>query len=163
MRKAITILGTLIITSIILISGSVVATFVYGESVYASDQASNVDNILGAPNPYDATLGENSPSEVNGAIVVELNSSDAMPADQQFTVYAGGTFLNESYNVSVSENGEDDVIYIGDGDDQSDYVFTTPSWGSSWRYIHLTGATGSRHALDDIYGPEIDAVGWDKP
>jgi hypothetical protein len=161
MRKTITILGTMIITSIILISGSVVAPWVYGESVYNSEYASNESNILGAPGGGDATLGENLPSQRTGAIVVELNSSDAMPPDQQFTVFAGGTLVNETYSVSVSEDGETDVIYRGDGDDQSDYVFTTPSTpGKSWRYIHLAGTSGSRVGLDDIYGPEIDAVGW---
>jgi hypothetical protein len=162
MRKIITIFGTLLITAIILISGSVVATFVYGENIYNYENVQNRSNILGAPDFNDATLGINSPAL--GAIVVELNSSDAMPADQQFTVYAWGSAVNESYSVSVSEDGENDVIYRGDGWDQENYVFTTPSTpGKSWRYIHLAGATGQTGGTDSLYGPEVDAVGWDKP
>jgi hypothetical protein len=149
----------ILFTTTILLSGSATAVYVYGVSIYGSNLSTNTNSILGAPDSNHATLGQN-PSSL-GYIVVDLGASNAMPASTQFTVFADGGGITEYYTVSVSEDMTTES-YVGYDSDSGDKVFYTPSSGSSWRYIRLAGATGSTSVWDPIYGPEIDAVGWDK-
>jgi hypothetical protein len=155
MRKFIMLLG-IIVTAIVLLSGAAVAPF--GYAIYSSSNTTNESEILGTPDGDHATLGKNNPSTL-GWIVVDLGSGNGMPASTQFTVYADGDSSTEDYDVGVSEDMITEVD-VGSADDSDDQVFTTPSYGTSWRYIRITGSSGSIALGDLIYGPEVDAVGW---
>jgi hypothetical protein len=84
---------------------------------------------------------------------------------QDFTVFGtNGTGNNETYDVLVSEQPNlVDFVYVGSGWDSEDLTFTTPATDpASWRYIWINGTSGNKHIIfDPIYGPEIDAVGWE--
>jgi hypothetical protein len=164
MRKAIMILGTILIAAVILISGSAVA-WTYAKVIIHSNDCTNIDKILGQDDNVHATLGKN--YDKIGAVLLDLDEGYEMPADQDFTVFADGSILGngktEYYEVFVSQ----DLItfeLVGSDDDQDDHVFTTPDYGSLWRYIHIacTENGGDYHpTLDPEFGPEVDAVGWD--
>ena len=161
MKKAFMFLGTILIAAVILISGSVVApcTWVYVITVTESGNTTDTNEILDIDDGVHITLGQG-PSTL-GYVIVDLGSSNAMPANQEFSVNASFGGQTEDYSVSVSENLVVDVP-VGTGDDSGDTTFDTPSTGSAWRYIILTGTSGSTSGSDPIYGPELDAVGWCK-
>jgi hypothetical protein len=158
------ILG-IILTIIILISGSAVAAWVY-VTVYDYDDCTNIYEIEGTDDDTYATLGEN-PSTL-GWVILDLGSGNEMPPSQDFTVFTYST-ESENYAVSVSTGAlPDDWVPVNDqvigDDDLDDHDFTTPSTPLKlWRYIKLVGLSGSVTMGDPTYGPEIDAVGWDKP
>jgi hypothetical protein len=161
MRRFITILGILL-TAVILISGSAVAAWVF-VTVHSSDDCTDIDEIEGIHDDTYATIGEN-PSTL-GWVLLDLGSVNAMPSSQDFVVFAQ-TPVAEDYNVWV---GESPVIgfmnWVGLGTDDGNETFTTPSLPptASWRYILIIGASGVGFGGDYAYGPDIDAVGWDKP
>lgn len=133
------ILGTMLIAAVIIISGSVVATWVFAQRVVDYENVINPDNILYDDDDYYASLsGPFDPSW----IFIDLNSSNAMPNNQIFTVFAE-TSINEAYNVSVGEIlNPAFAIYVGTGWDASDQTFTTPLFGSgAWRYVLIEGRT----------------------
>jgi hypothetical protein len=162
MKRFIVILGTLLIATVIIISGSAVATWVY-VTVYSSDNCTDIDEIEGAPDDDYASLGEYGPPAVLGWVLLDLGSANAMPNSQDFTVFAGSA-ANETYEVHVIETPEpENKKYVGTGYDTKDFIFQTPSTGiEPWRYIYIMGTSGD-WASDPAYGPDIDAVGWDKP
>ena len=162
MRKAIMMLGTLLITAIILISGSAVATWVY---VLFNDELNTTDplNIENEPDNKPASLGNVGPPVVLGWLLVNLSLDDVMPNSQDFTVFAACTenVHEESYKVYVGENTEN-LTYVGTGWDTTSEIFTTPSTGgNAWRYI-LLEAYISDTRNDPAPGADLDAVGWDK-
>lgn len=162
MRKAIMMLGTILITAVILISGSAVATWAYAQSIVSYGNVTNPNNILYAPDDYYASLAVyNAPILTIGWIFIDLGSENAMPNSQDFTVFAD-TIIEEIYDVSVSEISDlRYVTYVGRGSDNNDETFTTPSiGGGAWRYILIEGYIGAT-AQDPEPGPDIDAVGWD--
>ena len=72
--------------------------------------------------------------------------------------------VSEDYEVWVSETYLRFEDWVGQGTDDTTETFTKPSTGgNAWRYILICGTYGYRTYSDDIYGPEINAVGWDKP
>jgi hypothetical protein len=153
------ILGTLL-TSMIIISGFSVAPWYYIVNVHSSGNCTLINNIVGADDGKYATIGQN--TSTLGWVVIDLGSSNAMGANQDFTVFAQ-TLFKEEYNISVAETPEDDGWYLGSGDDEKNYNFTTPSDpGYSWRYIIIRGWSGIFPG-DYTYGPDIDAVGWYSP
>ena len=162
MKKSIAILGTLL-TVIILISGSAVATMVFA---YWIDRDNTtrwwlIDDLDGE---Y-ASLGRDGPPPVLGWILLDLGTTNAMPNSQDFTVFAE-TSGNETYDVSVCPGTDpEDTHYVGSGWDTENLTFQTPSSGGPWRYIFLEGTSGLTAFAggDYAYGPDIDAVGWDKP
>ena len=163
MRKTVAIFGTLLIATVLIISGSAVATWVYAIS-QTSSGCSSPGNALGAPDGNYATLGQDGPPPVLGFIALDLGSLYAMPADQDFTVFADSP-IEETYTAYVGITSDPQYsLYVGGGNDTRDFIFTTPaSPPSAWyRYIFLNGTSGVQ-AGDYYYGPEIDAVGWDKP
>lgn len=161
MRKIITILGILLIITV-LISGSSVATWRYVIWI-DEDNTTNRDNIDGAEDGNFATLGVNTPTETLGWILLDLDRGYEMPPNQDFTVFADSS-ESEQYSVYVSPSSTGGT-YVGSNYDTADHDFTTPSSGSgpTYRYIKLVGLTGYIIGGDPIYGPEIDAVGWDQP
>jgi hypothetical protein len=162
MRKMIMILGTILITAMVLISGSAVATWVH-VTYFWETNTTNPGNIDGAPDGTVASLGKNVPPPTLGSIHLDLGPSNAMPNSQDFTVFAG-SIVNETYYVYVGETSDVNASsYIGTGWDTENLTFQTPSMGDgAWRYIFLEGITGAL-STDPGPGPEIDAVGWDKP
>jgi hypothetical protein len=164
MRKTVAIFGTLLIAAVLLISGSAVATWVYAID-NTSSNCMNPDYAENDPDGYDASLGEHVPpaEPVLGWILLDLGSVNAMPANQDFTVFADSS-SNETYTVWVSETSDVEYKqYVGSGWDTEDLIFTTPSGsGTSWRYILICGTSGQPTPQDPLYGPDIDAVGWDK-
>jgi hypothetical protein len=162
MRKLIMILGTILITSI-LISGSVVAVWYYIFDITDYGDCTNITNIAGSPDSSYASIGVNSggASGILGWAVLDLGEFNPMPPSKSFTVYGGGG-TTEEYSINVSEDADDtDGVGLGNGDDGGDDVFTTPSTqGKSWRYIIIRGLSGAR---DSDWGPEIDAIGWEWP
>ncbi len=163
MRKAIMMLGTILIAAVILISGSAVA-WVWVDNVHSYNNCTDPDHAVGAPDTQVASLGTVGPPPAMGWIFLDLGLSNAMPNSQNFTVFHYNNANNEEYNVSVSDTSDpDDAILVGFGWDQDDYTFTTPSsGGGAWRYILIKAYIGADSA-DPAPGPEIDAVGWDKP
>ncbi|UCE36801.1 MAG: hypothetical protein JSW00_14985 [Thermoplasmata archaeon] len=166
MRRFIAILGTLLIAMVIIISGSAVATWVYVTWI-DEDNTSNTDNINGAPDDNYASLGEDGPPPVLGWVLLDLGSGNEMPFSQEFTVFADSS-MEENYSVWVGETTEKATMsYVGDGSDLDDEIFTTPSqpFNGSWRYIYIEATSGltAFEGGDYVYGPDIDAVGWDKP
>ena len=171
MKKVVGILGVLGIAAIIIISGSAVATWVY-VTVYDYDDCVNIDYIERAPDGYHATLGINvappPPYGLLGSVILGLGSSNKMPPSTDFTVFAdvywGGNAERETYEVLVGDN-VNPFVSVGSADDQGDHDFTTPSTpGKEYQYIKIEATSGEPPVPSDpIYGPEIDAVGWDKP
>lgn len=166
MRKNILILGTLLITTVIIISGSAVA-WAYVRTILVNSSCSNLNEILGSEDDTHATLGSGSSSP--GSATLDLGSGYEMPANQDFTVFADGSVVGngktEYYEVFVSQNNMT-FETVGTNDDQSDHVFTTPNYGSSWRYIIIECTENGGDydlSLDPLYGPEVDAIGGDNP
>lgn len=164
MRRIGAISGTLLIAMIIIISGSAVATWVYATSIHSYSNCTNRTDILGSEDDFHATIGRN-PSSY-GWIIVALDAGHGMDAKTNFTVFAYGSgFSNdkvEDYDVSVSMSPTN-FQYVGSDDDQEPHNFTTPNYGSDWRYIYIVGTSGDIGLGDPYYGPEITAVGWDEP
>ena len=81
---------------------------------------------------------------------------------RDFTVFAESE-SNETYDVSVGETSDPEATtYVGTGYDTQDLIFQAPSTGDdAWRYIYIEGKSGD-YAPDPAYGPDIDAVSWDK-
>lgn len=166
MKRIGTILGILL-TVTILISGSAVATWVHADHHEpAYTDCENPTYAEGADNDEYASLGHDDPSPVLGYILLDLGSGNEMPPWQDFTVFAD-TDVNETYHVSVAPDDNPNATqYVGTGWDTEDLIFQTPGGppGTLWRYIFLEGITGqpASGGGDYYYGPEIDAVGWDK-
>ena len=165
MRRFVAIMGILL-TVTILISGSAVATWVYGRSIHSYSQCTNIDDILGPEDDDHATIGVGVPSEDTGWVIVDLDAGHGVDANTEFTVFAWGSGTpnnkSENYNVSIGMTTSA-LVYVGSDDDQENHTFTTPNYGSDWRYILIEGTSGETGLGDPIYGPEITAVGWDEP
>ena len=168
MRKTVAIFGTLLITVMILISGSAVAAWVWANHYEAPyTYCSNPGQAVGAPDGSYASLGFDGPPPELGWILLDLTSSNAMGSSQDFRVVAA-TPVNESYAVWVCETTDLQFkLYVGSGWDTENLTFTTPSNppAASWRYIYIMGTSGVTAGAgggDYEYGPDIDAVGWDK-
>jgi hypothetical protein len=160
MRKTITIFGTLLITAIILISGSAIAAEEFIVRVESYNNCTNPNSAVGSPNDAYATVGVN-PGSL-GWILLDFGLATAMGADQNFTVYGMSSGETEEYSVSIIEQYGYEVS-VGSGEDTTDNVFITPSAPPyySWRWVNITGTSGNKGDGDMIYGPEIDAVGYE--
>jgi hypothetical protein len=166
MRRFIAILGTLLIAVVIIISGSAVATWVY-VTVYSSNSCTDITDIEAAEDNVYASLGQDGPPPVLGWVLLDLGSVNEMPSSQDFTVFAD-TSVEENYSVWVGiTNVIATMSYVGQGSDLDDEIFQTPSQPAhgGWQYIYILGTSGIAGAVggDYAYGPDIDAVGWDKP
>ena len=162
MKRFKAILGTVLIAAVFIISGSAVATMVYVE-VYDWEDCTNIDEIEGINDGTYATIGVNGPPEKLGWVIVMLANSAVMGPSQDFTVFAG-SIIAEDYSVYVGETEYFAFsMYVGDGVDTGNEVFYTPSTpGKLYPYIFIIGIYGERDpATDPIYGPDIDAVGFD--
>jgi hypothetical protein len=162
MRKAIMILGTILIAAVIIISGSAVATWVYAHWIDEDDTPDI--NFIDALDGDQAALGQTGPPLVLGWVILDLGSGNEMGRNQDFMVFANSPVL-EFYRVYISVGSTEWVPEDGwFGNDSEDHDFTTPGTsGGSWRYIKLVGISGICDPGDPEYGPDIDAVGWDKP
>ena len=160
MRKALAVIGILL-TVIVLISGSVVAVWHYAVSIYDYEDVINPSYILGQPDPYFASLGD---CGRLGWILLDLGSGNEMGPSQNFTVFANSPVYEENY-VYVGETPNiGATMWVGQGNDMVNETFQTPSTPfKSWRYIFIQAITGVWVPDDPIYGPEIDAVGWYSP
>jgi hypothetical protein len=160
-------LGTLLIAMVIIISGSAVA-WVYVRTILIDSYCTNLNDILDPEDDTHATLGQG--ISTPGSATLDLGAGYEMGPGQEFTVFADGTVegngKTEYYEVFVSQ---DNIEFetVGQDDDQSDHVFTTPDTPLSlWRYfiIECTENGGDYDKdIDPIYGPEVDAIGWDQP
>jgi hypothetical protein len=164
MRKLMMILGTILIATI-LISGSAVAVENYIIYVHSSNNCTNPTNAIGSPDGSYASIGVSGSPPQLGWIILDFDLGTSMDPDQDFTVYGtSGSGENESYLVSVWNQLMTIHTNVGTGYDLTNHVFTTPSTGGqSWRYVQINGTSGSTGGDDGdtIYGPEIDAVGYD--
>jgi hypothetical protein len=159
MRKIIAILGTMLIATI-LISGSAVAAEEFIVGVDSYNNCTNPNSAVGSPNDAYATIGVN-PSSL-GWILLDFGLGTSMDPDQDFTVYGMSAGVNETYSVTVVNQTKEWAVSVGSGWDVANLVFTTPSYpNQSWRYVNITGTSGSKELGDMIYGPEIDAVGYE--
>lgn len=162
MRKAMTILGTLLITAIILISGSVVATWVFGVIVDFEQGTTFPEQALGQPNSVHATVGNNTPDSTLGILRLDLGAANMMSERTYFYVIAQST-VSENYSVTVYNHDKTFSVSVGSGEDTNDQTFKTPDSPSrSYRYIEIHGLTGNIGDGDPFYGPEVDAVTWNK-
>jgi hypothetical protein len=159
MKRLITILGILI-TITILLSGSVIAgTWHYGVYVEDSHNCYATNNILGAPDGSNCTLGT---SELElGWIIINLSYGHEMGSEQWFIVFASSA-CQETYDVFISEQPDFATSHkCGNGTDDIDCTFWTPrDQTEGWLYIKIVGTYGDPEGADPHYGPEIDAVGW---
>ena len=164
MRKTVAIFGIILITAVLIISGSAVATWVYATSLDSYSNCVDPRRILGPEDDAHATIGYN-PSSY-GWIKVSLDAGHGMDANAEFTVFAWGSATTndkeEYYTVSVGMSSSSYAL-VGSGDDQENHTFTTPNYGSDWRYIFIQGISSDIGEGDPNYGPEITAVGWDEP
>lgn len=158
MKRNIAILGILLTTTIIIISGSEVAAGGYGSSIVDWEYVTNKDWILGSDDDKAASLGTYPTNK--GWIIIDLGAGNAMPPNTQFWVNYTENAVEETYDVAVAETDVNVTHDVGDGDDQSDHSFYTPSTGISWRYIILHCDYGATGGSDNLFGPEIDSVGW---
>jgi hypothetical protein len=159
MRKLIMILGTLLIATI-LISGPVIAAEEFIIRVENYENCTNQNEAVGSPDSTYATIGVN-PSTL-GWIELDFATGTSMSPDQNFTIYGMSTGETETYNVTVIDQDRTWFIPLGSGEDTTDEVFTTPSTeGLSWRWVNITATSGNKGTGDLIYGPEIDAVGYE--
>jgi hypothetical protein len=169
MRKAVMILGTVLIATMIFISGSAVAgTWHYIDHVESSNYCTNPNYAVGYDDRFYASIGINgSPPTlpVLGAICLDLGSGNEMPPSQNFTVFASST-ISEIYDVWVTDDPADveNHVWVGENSDTANHYYTTPSTPDmSWRWVYIQGLTGDDINRDPAYGPEIDAVGWYEP
>jgi len=152
-------MGTLLITMVLIISGSAVAPWVI--TWYSSGNCTNLSYITGADDGNHASLGVDGPPPELGWVLLDLGSGNEMPANQLFTVYASSA-SEENYNVYVVETTDLQYkLYVGNGDDTVDEDFTTPLSPptGSYRYIYLEATSGVQ-TIDYAFGPDIDAVGY---
>jgi hypothetical protein len=160
MRKPIMILGTLVITAVIIISGPAIAgTWHYGVSIVDYYNCSNPNDVLGAPDGEHCTLGTTA-LEL-GWIIVNLSYGHEMGSNQEFWVFADSA-CTEYYYVVISTDisFETSHEYLPVSDDTDHYFFTPNEPTAGWLYIMLVGYTGVPEGADPHYGPEVDAVGW---
>ncbi|UCE38643.1 MAG: hypothetical protein JSW00_05280 [Thermoplasmata archaeon] len=166
MRKYIAILGTLLIATILL-SGSAIATWYYAGNVYIEGDCENSEYALGEPNFQYATVGTNDPDPAIGDLWLDFGFG-GIPKGQLVWVYGwyGGGIL-EYYRVDVYANdGETSCSggsYISDQINHSFYTGSYLPTGLYWKFVRIQGETGSTGPSDTIYGPEIDAVGFEIP
>jgi hypothetical protein len=154
-----TILGILIVSTILISSQAIAASY-WIEDVYDSTDCTNPDNAEDEPDDTYATIGAN-PSKL-GNIVLDFGLHTAMDPDETFTVYGTrGTGLTETYDVYVLNPTMSKREYRGSGEDTKYEDFTTPSTsGETWQYVEIDATSGGTIGNDTIYGPEIDAVGY---
>jgi len=168
MRRTVAISGILLITVVLIISGSAVAAWHWidhYEPLYTVNCTSPWDAENAPDNDY-ASLGDDGPPPVLGWILLDLDLGNEMGPSQNFTVFAQSS-VEENYTVYVSETTDLQYkLYIGSGWDTENLTFQTPSSPptAKWRYILLVGVTGYAGGIGDYaYGPDIDAVGWWEP
>ena len=166
MRRIMAIFGVLVIAVTVIISGSAVAVWHYGDHVEAYYKCTSPDEALGAPDCSHASLGVDTPVEALGWIIIDLGSGNEMGSNQTFGVYSSSAF-EELYNVTIftanwqSEYKYADHLFPYYWNDTWDHEFTTPTDpGTGWRYIRIDAITAGRRIPDTTWGPEIDAVGW---
>jgi hypothetical protein len=166
MKRIVAILGTLVIAAIIIISGSAVATWVYAdhyEPAYSYDYT-NPTYAEDSPDNLYATVGKNGPPRVLGRLTLDMTEGNAIPPDTNFVVFGHISGITETYTVTVWDGSHETSDYLGSGSDTTNETFTTAYDNNiMWRYIQIDGTSGQTGTGDTIYGPEIDAVGWDKP
>lgn len=162
MRRMIPILGIFLITILIIISGSSVAVWKYIDHVDGYYQCTNPTWAVGSPDGQDATIGVSTPREKLGWIVLDLGEGNEMGPSQNFTVFHS-TAENETYTLTIwTVNNDTWHVYPLDYWDTENLVFQTPpTSGKSWRYVQFDALDGSTGPQDWIYGPEVDAVGWE--
>jgi hypothetical protein len=166
-RKITTILGILMIVTILINGSAIAGTWHYGQDVVFEENCTNSSYILYAPDEDIASIGKDNPTPTLGRIHVDLGEDDWMGPDQNFTVFGGsiGNSYIEEYDVWVSEDDEtvDYEDYCGRGNDTEYEEFWTPSEsGKEWRYIYIEARSGDSRS-DFAYGPDINAIGWYEP
>jgi len=162
MKRIVAISGTLVIVAIIIVSGSAVAAWVYAID-YWEEKCTSPWLALYDPDYNHSTVGTNVPPTSLGILKLDLGAGNEMGPGQDFTVFAS-SIISEIYGVKVYTPSNTTGEHLWFQTDTADHDFTTPSTDNMvWRYIEISGITGSTGVGDPIYGPEIDAVGWDKP
>jgi hypothetical protein len=164
MRKAIMILGTILIAAVILISGSAVAaTWHYGVSIVEYYHCTSPDDVIDQPDDEYCSLGTS--AQDLGWILINLSYGHGMGPEQQFWVFADSTYVEEYLVFVCAEPNYQTTYPVGEGSDTADEDFFTPVTHcpvDGWIYILLIGKTGDARP-DPVYGPDIDAVGWYEP
>jgi len=156
MKRVGTILGALLIAAIIIVSGSAVAN--WAQSVYSHPNCTDWDEARFAPDGDLASVGEDGAPPILGVLTLDLGAGNEWGASQDFVVYGDvPEGINETYLIKVITKDWKTESSMWPGWDSEDLTFTTPSTpGLVWRYIRIIGTSGA----NDIWGPEIDAVGY---
>lgn len=164
MRRAVAIVGTLLITVTILISSSAVAYWLYIMRVDSSENCTNPNDARYSPDGDHATIGNNEPTL--GWIILDLGLGIGMNGSQEFTVFASST-VKETYKIRLlSDPWKVASSWWTGCDDTTDEDFTAPATppGQIWRYFEIHSEEGDNSdESDPIYGSEIDAIGFDAP
>lgn len=166
MRRTVAIFGTLLIAAVLIISGSAIAQWLYIGGVVEYENCTNPEEAIGAPDDTYATIGINFPPTL-GKINLSLAALSGMPQYTEFTVFADST-VRENYSLYlVSDlNSEISTVWYGN-DDTQDQDFTSTGLmdpdRDRWMYFIIESVEGSINETDQIFGSEIDAIGWYLP
>jgi hypothetical protein len=165
MRKIVAILGTLLIATVIIISGSAVAGWYYAFYVDSYQDCKNRFDALYEPDGSHATIGINEPNLTLGWIILDLGEQTGMLGGQEFTVYASSS-VKETYKIRLISTHKVTYSSWWTGcDDTKNEDFTAPETPPQgiWRYYEIHSEEGNNSDENDpIYGSEIDAVGYDQ-
>ena len=165
MRNTVAILGTLLIAAVLIISGSAVAGWYYAIDVDNESNCENSDEALGEQDTVHATIGTNIPVPTLGEIILTLGVQTGMLYGEEFTIYASST-VKETYSMRLlSGVTRTESTWWRECDDTTDEDFTAPlpPYQETWCFVEIYSEEGSTNATDQIYGSEIDAVGWEQP
>jgi hypothetical protein len=161
MRKFVTLIGTLLIATILICGSAVALTWYYLQSVVRSEDCTNPLEARFKEDGVHATLGVNTPTWKLGEIMLDLGEGNEMGHDQYFTVFANSSVW-EQYRLWIHDDEDHSWGPYEGADDDNEIFKTPPITGVSWRYIEIHGITGASPVpFDPIYGPEIDAVGYE--
>jgi hypothetical protein len=156
------IIGTLMITALLIISGSANAGWYYITRVEYELNCTSSSDAIGRPDGNHATVGTN-PSTL-GEIILDLGTGTSMQGGQEFTVYASSSF-KETYKLRLlSDPSEIASSWWTGCDDTTDEDFTAPSppQNEIWRYFEIHSEEGNiSEETDPDYGSEIDAIGFE--
>jgi hypothetical protein len=164
MRKTIAIIGTLLIAAVLIISGSAVASWLYVGDVEDYEDCTNPYEAIGAPDGDHATIGINFPP-TEGWINLSLAALSGLPQYTEFIVFASST-VRENYSLQVVSLLFQKSSWSFGNDDTQNQDFTTETLNNPqndvWMYFMIYCEGGSINDTDQIYGSEIDAIGWNR-
>ncbi|UCE37424.1 MAG: hypothetical protein JSW00_18520 [Thermoplasmata archaeon] len=159
-----TILGTLLIVTILL-SDSAVADWTWVGDITYSIDCENPENALGEWDGNFATVGTNSPEPGPGDLMLDFGWGGISDFTYVWVIGTNLWGMEENYTINIfASDGETYCGPWNGNNDTYNHSFLTDDSGDDvWQYVQILGTTGQTDGTDTIYGPEIDAVGYEIP